>query len=167
MIVLTIRERGMLMFGQRVIRVFGLALILMLLMALVAPGALAAKPKRTVESGEITETFEVPADECFPSGEVTTNESFRFQLLEFPDGRIQWTGIFRGTFVFHTDEGVTYTGRFVGSGTEVITHKTEVATFSFNVTGRGDDGSLLRVTEVFHVTIVDGEPVVEVERIMC
>jgi hypothetical protein len=156
------------MVRQRLIRLFGLTFSLVLLLALTAPGALAAKPERTVErEHNVTEEFYDEGDECFPAGWVTITFDSRFQVLEFPDGRYQVTSHLRGTFVLEADDGVTYTGRFVGNYNAVLTQQTEVETFNFIAIGRGDDGSRLRIHVQGHITLVDGEPVVAFERLRC
>ncbi len=69
-----------------------------------------------------------------------------------------------GQFIVEEASGVTYTGRFTSWFGGNFNSHTQVFTGTFSVRGTGDDGS--RVSGHFsgHVTIVDGEPVVEFEK---
>lgn len=69
-----------------------------------------------------------------------------------------------GQFIVEEANGVTYTGRFTSWFGGNVNANATVFTGTFSVRGTGDDGS--RVSGHFngHVTIVDGEPVVEFDK---
>jgi hypothetical protein len=87
-----------------------------------------------------------------------------FHITEFDDGRFHLTGTAVGRFTT-TDAGVTYTGRFTTWFGENSNSKSFNGTFTFSATGKGSDGSRLRVKAVAHFTVnARGDVTTEFER---
>jgi hypothetical protein len=144
--------------------VLSLTLVVLLL---AAPAALAAKPQITVtEQTNVFFEWEEEEREC-ELGRWEIYYSDRIQTIEFPVGRMVVNGHFHGPFTFEAAHGVTYTGRFAGRFSEVLTNRAEVFNFSENITGRGDDGSRLRIQIRFKLVTVDGKPIVEIDDVRC
>ena len=87
-----------------------------------------------------------------------------FHITEFADGRFHLTGTQIGRFTT-TDAGITYTGRFTIWFGENSNTKSFNGTFTFSATGKGSDGSRLRLKAVAHVTVnARGNVTTEFER---
>jgi hypothetical protein len=87
-----------------------------------------------------------------------------FHITEFDDGRYHLTGTQIGRFTA-TDAGVTYTGRFTIWFGENSNSNSFNGTFTFSATGKGSDGSSLRLQGVAHFTVnANGDVTSEFER---
>jgi hypothetical protein len=87
-----------------------------------------------------------------------------FHITEFADGRFHVTGTQVGRFTA-TDAGITYTGRFTIWFGENSNTKSFNGTFTFSATGKGSDGSRLRLKGVAHFTVnARGDVTTEFDR---
>ena len=142
----------------------GLLSVLVLLLGVVAGPAAVAQPP-------VTETFHEDFDatefDVVCSGAVvpihTTGRSI-FHITDFGDGRYHLTGTSAGRFTA-TDAGVTYTGRFTTWFGENSNSKSFNGTFTFSATGKGNDGSKVRLRGLAHFTVnAQGEITSEFEN---
>ena len=131
--------------------------------------AVPASATETVTEHEkrATETF---VDELPCVGEATITITFNavFHLTENSKGfHVTFTSA--GKFVADpTDPTLpTYRGRFTQWFGEHSTEKVEGGTFTFSVTGKGDDGSRIRFHEVAHFTVNKNGLIVEFEKPKC
>jgi len=143
---------------RKLLAAFGLTLALV---ALVVPAALAKGPA----------DHTLPPDEVFEdvnpcTGEVTT-VTFSYKKAVFHEnvdsaGGLHFT--FTGTGTASTADG--FSGRFtVWPGANFVAGgNVGVETFTFSATLRNGSGQLANVHVVAHITVVDGMPVVVVER---
>jgi hypothetical protein len=116
------------------------------------PAAVLAQPPTTET---IHETFDTTEFDTLCSGAVVPIHIMGksvFHITEFADGRYHLTGTQVGRFTA-TDAGVTYTGRFTIWFGENSNSKSFNGTFTFSATGKGDDGSKLRLKGVAHFTV--------------
>ena len=143
-------------------------LCLLMLFALVlgslAPAAALAQPPTTET---IHEQFDTVEHDTLCSGAVVpiqiTGKSI-FHITDFGDGRYHLTGTQTGRFIT-TDAGVTYSGRFTIWFGENSNSKSFNGTFTFSATGKGDDGSKLRIQGVAHFAVnANGDVTSEFER---
>jgi hypothetical protein len=140
-----------------------LSLLIWALWGLLPAAALAQPP--TTET--IHERFDTTVSETACSGAVVpvhvTGRAV-FHITEFDDGRFHLTGTAVGRFTT-TDAGVTYTGRFTDRFGENSNSKSFNGTFTFSATGKGSDGSKLRLRGVAHFTLnARGDVTSEFER---
>jgi len=140
-----------------------LSLLVLALWGLLPAAALAQPP--TTET--IHEEFDTTEFDTVCSGAVVpihvTGKSV-FHITEFDDGRYHLTGTQVGRFTT-TDAGVTYTGRFTIWFGENSNTKSFNGTFTFSATGKGSDGSKLRLQGVAHFTVnANGDVTSEFER---
>ena len=141
------------------------ALLSGLFAALAIPGVGEAQPPTT---DTFHETFsEVEADTiCGEDVLIDTEGKSVFHITEFDDGRYHFTGTGVGRFSFELSTGEVFTGRFTFWFGENLTSVDDFnATFTFNATGKGDEGTHVMLREVAHVTIVNGEIVVEFDTL--
>lgn len=143
----------------------GLGLISGLFAALVIPGVGEAQPPTTETFHEMFS--EVEADTiCGEDVLIDTEGKSVFHITEFDDGRYHVTGTGVGRFSFELSTGEMFTGRFTFWFGENLTSEEDFnATFTFNATGKGDEGTHVMLREVAHVTIVNGELVVEFDTL--
>jgi hypothetical protein len=137
--------------------------VLVALVGLVPSMAVAAPP--TTET--IHEDFDTTEFDTACTGAIVpihiTGKSV-FHITEFEDGRYHLTGTQVGRFTT-TDAGVTYTGRFTIWFGENSNSKTFNGTFTFSATGKGSDGSKIRISGVAHFTVnANGDVTSEFER---
>lgn len=133
--------------------------------ALAIPGVAQAQPPTTET---IHETFsEVEADTiCGEDVLIDTEGKSVFHITEFDDGRFHVTGTGVGRFSFELTTGEVFEGRFTFWFGENSTSEDDFnATFTFNATGKGDEGTHVMLREVAHVTFVNGELVVEFDTL--
>jgi hypothetical protein len=133
--------------------------------AFAAPSLASAQPP---ETDTIRETFtDVEVD--FICGEVVNIDvegKAVFHITEFDDGRVHVTGTSVGHFSFELASGEVVTGRFTTWFGENVTSLDNFnATFTFNATGKGDEGTHVMLKEVSHITFVDGEVIVEFDNL--
>ncbi len=140
-----------------------LSLLILALCGLLPAAALAQPPVTET----IHERFDTTEFDTLCTGAVVpihiTGKSV-FHITEFADGRFHVTGTQVGRFTA-TDAGITYTGRFtIWFGANSNT-KSLNATFTFSATGKGSDGSRLRLKGLAHVTVnASGDVTTEFER---
>jgi hypothetical protein len=142
----------------------------MILAALVAfalglPAGASAQPP---ETETIHETFaDVEVDTiCGEVVFIDTSGKMVFHITQFEDGRYHVTGTGVGQFSFELASGETVSGRFTFWFGENLTGPDNFnATFTFNATGKGDEGTHVMQKEVAHVTFVDGELIVEFDNL--
>ena len=139
------------------------SLLILALWGLLPAAALAQPP--TTET--IHDRFDTTEFDTACSGAVVpihvTGRSV-FHITEFDDGRFHLTGTVVGRFTT-TDAGVTYTGRFTNWLGENSNSKSFNGTFTFSATGKGSDGSRLRLKAVAHFTVnARGDVTTEFER---
>ena len=145
-----------------------LSLLVLVLLALVAPAGLAkasSPPVTFTETFTQTETFTdvVPCQESLGAYDITLTERVVFHVTAAAideEGNFvapyHVTGTVTGTFVAVPSDGTgpTFTGhftqRFPGE-TEMITHSTGTITLSIH--GQGSDGSRISFHDVSHYTI--------------
>lgn len=137
----------------------------LLLGAFAAPSLAGAQPP---ETETIHETFtDVEVDTiCGEAVSIDVEGQSVFHITEFDDGRVHVTGTSVGRFSFELASGEVVTGRFTTWFGENATSLDNFnATFTFNATGRGDEGTHAMLKEVAHITYVDGEVVVEFDNL--
>jgi hypothetical protein len=138
--------------------------LLVLAMSGLLPAAALAQPPSTET---IHETFDTTEFDTLCSGAVVPihiRGRSVFHITEFDDGRFHVTGTQVGRFTA-TDAGVTYTGRFTIWFGENSNSKSFNGTFTFSATGKGSDGSRLRLKGVAHFTVnARGDVTTEFER---
>jgi hypothetical protein len=129
-----------------------LTLIAVALWGLLLPAGAVAQPPTT---DTIHERFDTTEFDTVCSGAVVpihiTGKSV-FHITEFDNGRYHLTGTQVGRFTT-TDAGVTYRGRFTIWFGENSNTKSFNGTFTFSATGKGSDGSKLRLKGVAHFTV--------------
>jgi hypothetical protein len=143
---------------------FWLLSLLVLALAGLLPAAALAQPPTTET---IQEKFDTTEFDTLCSGAVVpihlTGKSV-FHITEFEDGRYHLTGTQVGRFTA-TDAGVTYTGRFTIWFGENSNTKSFNGTFTFSATGKGDDGSKMRLKGLAHFAVnANGDVTSEFER---
>jgi hypothetical protein len=138
--------------------------LLVLALSGLLPAAALAQPPATET---IHESFDMTILDTACTGAIVpvhvTGRSI-FHITEFADGRYHLTGTVVGRFTT-TDAGITYTGRFTIWFGENSNTKSFNGTFTFSATGKGSDGSRLRLKAVAHVTVnARGNVTTEFER---
>ena len=137
--------------------------VLVALVGLVPSMAVAAPPTTETihEESAFTEMDTVCSGAIVP---IHITGKSVFHITEFEDGRYHLTGTQVGRFTT-TDAGVTYTGRFTVWFGENSNTKTFNGTFTFSATGKGSDGSKIRISGVAHFTVnANGDVTSEFER---
>jgi hypothetical protein len=138
-------------------------LILVLALALVNPASVTAEPPATET---IHETFsETEVDDVCGETDVPIQIEGKavFHVTEFADGRVHVTGTLVGRFMFEVS-GETFTGRFTQWFGLNANSKSFNETDTFSATGKGDEGSHVRIIELFHITMnANGQVTVEFE----
>ena len=135
-------------------------------LALVVPSASATETE-TQHQKKFTETFvdELP---CVGEATITTTSNSVFHSTENRKGfHVTFTST--GKFVADpTDPSLpTYSGRFTIWFGENSTEKVQNGTFTFSVTGKGEDGSRIRFHVVGHFTVNKNGLKVEFEKPKC
>ncbi|MDQ3954893.1 MAG: hypothetical protein M3285_05015 [Actinomycetota bacterium] len=135
-------------------------------LALVAPSASATETE-TEHRKRFTETFvdELP---CVGEATITTTSNSIFHSTENKKGfHVTFTST--GKFVADpTDPALpTYRGRFTTWFGENSKEEVENGTFTFSVTGKGEDGSRIRFHIVGHFTVNKNGLQVEFEKPKC
>ena len=147
---------------RKLLAAFGLTLALV---ALMVPAALASGPAdHTLPDDEVFEDV----NPC--TGALTTiTQSFTTAVFHETLNSAGSHFTFTGTGVISTTDG--FSGRFSvsGGGKFVAGGDVAVETFRFSATLRNGSGQVVNPQFVVHVTVVDGEPVVEVvlDKIGC
>ncbi len=135
-------------------------------LALMVPAAFGTETV-TEHEKRATETFvdELP---CVGEATITITYNSIFHSTENKKGH-HVTFTITGKFVADpTDPTLpSYRGRFTQWFGERSTEKVEGGTFTFSVTGKGDDGSRLRFHEVAHFTVNENGLIVEFDKTKC
>jgi hypothetical protein len=138
---------------RRRLRLLLLSCLTLGLVVLPASTGLAQAETFTVTVKDVTETFpEVNPCTGVP-GTVTITYNAVFHFTETKNG-VHLTGTTTGVFTFVPDDPAepTYTGHFAQWFGENYNPNIDNATFTFNVVGKGSDGSRLNFHVVSHVT---------------
>jgi hypothetical protein len=139
-----------------------LSLLTLALWGLLPAAALAQPTTETIHDRFVTTVFDTACSGAVVPVHVTGRSIFH--ITEFDDGRYHLTVTEVGRFTT-TDAGVTYTGRFKNTFGENSNSKSFNGTFTFSATGKGSDGSRLRLKAVAHFTVnARGDVTTEFER---
>ena len=129
-------------------------LLIVLVLGLATPAVAAPPFTETINERGVTETF-VDTITCEEEGalyEITVTYNLVEHVTAFDDGRVHATFTQAGTFSAEpldpTGQGAT--GHFAVWGGFNQNNKSANGTFTFNVTGRFEDGSRLSVHAVDH-----------------
>ncbi|MGH2691703.1 MAG: hypothetical protein ACRDHM_04300 [Actinomycetota bacterium] len=138
---------------------FGALLVIpALVLAFSGSAALATTETHTEHVKNFTESF-TEFEPCLGvTLDVTITYNAVFHVTETKNG-FHVTGTSAGTFVA-VGGGTTYTGHFSNWFGQNDNPNTDNATFTFHVTGKGDDGSRIHFKEVAHVT---ADEIIDVE----
>jgi len=124
-----------------------------------APAAYAAGPTTTVTHQKgFTDTFVDVVPDCFSISEpytITTTSNSVSKESVFDDGRVHATFTDAGTFVATPVDltGPSVSGHFAVWGGFNANGKTVNGTFTFNLTGRFEDGTRISVHTVDHFNV--------------
>jgi len=150
-------------------RIVLLACLTGLLVAVVAPAAVAQSTAFTETVQGVTETF-TDVNPCTGDpGTITVTYNGIFHITEDPQGGLHITGTQTGTFSFAPDDPTlpSYTGRFTVWFGGNVGANGEGFWETFSVRGIGSDGSTLLFTEVEQFHFANGEVQVEFSNASC